>query len=128
MKKLKGLLLVFAFVFAFVANAQQRIKVSDGLYIVSYGNSAVIEDDINQQSISISVAQEGIDRATGEKVYNVVCGKWTRRVVKDGVNTAVAAGIAAAAATKGASLIASAAVKLAGYIYDDVCDYYGSEF
>ena len=128
MKMLKGILLVFAMVVAFASNAQQRVKVSDGLYLVSYGNTAVIEDEINQKSISIEVAQDGIDRATGEKMYNVVCGKWTRRTVKDGVNTAVAAGIAAAAATNGASLIASAAVKFAGYIYDDLCDYYGSDF
>lgn len=128
MKMMKRILLIFALFVAFASGAQQRIKVSDGLYLVSYGNTAVIEDDINQQSISIEVAQDGIDRATGEKVYNVVCGKWTKRVVKDGVNAAVAAGIAAAGATKGASLIVSGAVKLAGYIYEDVCDYYGSDF
>lgn len=128
MKKLKSLLLVFAFVLAFVSNAQQRIKVSDGLYLVSYGNSAVIEDDINQQSISIEVSQAGIDRATGEKVYEVVCGKWTKRVVKDGLKATIDAGILAAASTKGASLILSNLAKLAGYIYDDVCDSLGSDF
>ncbi len=128
MKMLKRILLIFALFVAFASSAQQRIKVSDGLYLVSYGNTAVIEDDINQKSISIEVAQDGIDRATGEKVYNVVCGRWTKRVVKDGLKAAIDAGVIAAAETKGASLIVSQAAKLVGYIYDDVCGYFGSDF
>lgn len=49
MKMLKRILLIFALFVAFASSAQQRIKVSDGLYLVSYGNTAVIEDDINQK-------------------------------------------------------------------------------
>ncbi|OUN73762.1 hypothetical protein B5G10_04175 [Barnesiella sp. An55] len=109
-----------------VSSAQEKIKVSDGLYIVSYGNVAVIEDDVNQRSISITISQDGIDKSRREKMYKVVCGKWTKRVVKDGLKAAIAAGIAASASSVGTSLIASGVATLASYIYDDVCEYYGS--
>ena len=49
-----------------VSSAQEKIKVSDGLYIVSYGNVAVIEDDVNQRSISITISQDGIDKSRRE--------------------------------------------------------------
>lgn len=128
MKSLKRLVMILSLFIAFTVGAQTRVEVSPGLYLVSYGNTAVIEDDVNQQTISIEVAQDGIDRATGEKVYNVVCGRWTKRVVKDGLKAAIDAGVVAAGATKGASLIVSEAARLAGYFYDDLCDYFGSDF
>lgn len=106
------------------ASAQTRIKVKEGLYLVSYGSSAVIEDEVNQRSISIQITQEISDQRTNQKVYNVVCGKWTKRVVKDGLKLAIAGGIAASGASGGTSLMISAAATLANYIYDDVCDYY----
>lgn len=106
------------------ASAQTRIKIKEGLYLVSYGSSSVIEDDVNQRSISIQITQEISDKKTNQKVYSVVCGKWTKRVVKDGLKAAIAAGIAASGTSGGTSLIISAAATLANYIYDDVCDYY----
>jgi hypothetical protein len=127
MKKI--LLICFAVIgLAFTANAQERTKIKDGLYLVSYGKSVVIEDEVNQRSISMEIAQEGIDQRNGEMVYNVVCGKWTKRVVKLGLKSAVAAGIKAAALTEGASLAVSAAAELANWIYDDVCEYYGEKY
>lgn len=125
----KVLLICFAVVgVAFTTNAQERTKIKDGLYLVSYGKTVVIEDEVNQRSISMEIAQEGIDQRNGEMVYNVVCGKWTKRVVKFGLKSAVAAGIKAAALTEGASLAVSAAAELANWIYDDVCEYYGEKF
>lgn len=103
-------------------SAQNRIKVKEGLYLVTYGSSTVIEDEINQRTISLEVRQEGIDQKTNKKIYNVVCGKWSKRVVKDGLKLAIAAGIKAAGATEGSSLIISAAATLANYIYDDMCE------
>ena len=129
MKKLFTLMVaIFSILISTNASAQNRIELSKGVYLVSYGNSAVIEDDNNQRSISIQISQEIKDRQTGEKIYNVVCGKWTKRVVKDGLDIAIAAGIAASGASSGSSLIVSAAAKAAKYIYDDVCDYYGEKY
>ena len=109
------------------ALAQSRTKVGDGVYLVMYGNKAIIEDDNNQRSISVEIFQKSINRQTSQKIYKVVCGKWTKRVVKDGLKAAIAGGIAASGATGGTSAIISAASTLALYIYDDVCDYYGEK-
>lgn len=129
MKKVLTLLIVFVTILISAnASAQERIKIKDGLYLVSYGNTCVIEDEINQRSISMEVSQEIINDRTNEKIYTVVCGKWTKRTVKDGLKAAIDAGIYAAASTKGMSLIISEVARLADYIYDDVCDYYGEKY
>lgn len=125
---MKKVLLVTLALFAVITvNAQKRIEVSKDLYLVSYGNSVVIEDDANQRTISMEISQEIIDHRTGEKVYNVACGKWSKRVVKDGLKVAIASGIAASGASGGTSLMISAAATLANYIYDDACEYYGEK-
>ena len=102
--------------------AQERTKISDGLYIVNYAGTYVIEDDVNQRSISISISQENKERQSDETIYKVVCGKWVKRTIKDGLKLAIAGGIAASGASQGASLIISAASTLALYIYDDYCE------
>jgi hypothetical protein len=124
----KVLLLAIALFAVIAANAQDKIKIKDGLYLVSYGNTVVIEDDENQRTISLSVTREINDRNSAETTYNVVCGKWSKRVVKDGLKAAIAGGIAASGASGGTSLIISAAATLANYIYDDVCEYYGEKY
>lgn len=125
----KVLLICFAVIgLAFTTNAQERTKIKDGLYLVSYGKTVVIEDEVNQRSISMEIAQEGIDQRNGEMVYNVVCGKWTKRVVKYGLKQAIHAGIAASSLSGATSLMVSAAAELATWIYDDVCDYYGEQY
>ena len=102
---------------------QTKTKISEGLYLVDYAGTYVIEDEVNQHSISITITEEIKNRQTDEKIYKVVCGKWTKRTVKDGLDYAIQAGIIAAVPTKGTSLIVSAAAKLAKYIYDDYCEY-----
>ena len=125
---MKKVLFVTLALFAVITvNAQKRIEVSKDLYLMSYGNSVVIEDDANQRTISMEISQEIIDHRTGEKVYNVACGKWSKRVVKDGLKVAIASGIAASGASGGTSLMISAAATLANYIYDDACEYYGEK-
>lgn len=104
-------------------SAQTKTKISDGLYIVDYAGTYVIEDEINQRSISITITEEIKDRQTDEKIYRVVCGKWSKRTVKDGIKAAIAAGIAASGASGGTSAMVSAAATLALYIYDDYCEY-----
>ena len=103
--------------------AQTKTKISEGLYLVDYAGTYVIEDEVNQRSISITITEEIKNRQTNEKIYKVACGKWTRRTVKDGLDNAIQAGIIAAVPTKGTALIVSAAAKLAKYIYDDYCEY-----
>ena len=104
------------------ASAQTKTKISEGLYLVDYAGTYVIEDEINQRSISLTITEEIKDRQTDEKIYKVVCGKWTKRVVKDGLKMAIAGGIAASGVSGGTSLIISAASTLAMYIYDDYCE------
>lgn len=53
----KTLVLLIAMFAVFAANAQDRIKIKDGLYLASYGNTAVIEDDENNRTISMSVTK-----------------------------------------------------------------------
>lgn len=108
-----------------------RYDLGNGLTLVTYGSSAVIEDEKNQRSISIDIVreqQEAREHERNKVIYKVVCGKWTKRVVKDSLNAAIAAGIAAAKASGGTSLMVSAASKLANYIYDDICEYYEDEY
>lgn len=129
MKRILTLIVIASFsLIGVVANAQTRTQVGDGVYLVRYGKTAVLEDEKNQRTISIEITQEVKDRQTNEKIYKVACGKWTKRVVKDGLNAAIVAGIAAAGSTGGTSAMVSAAAKAAGYIYDDVCEYYGEKY
>ena len=109
------------------AFCQNKTKIQDGLYVVNYAGTYVIEDDINQCSISIDITQERIDDRNNEIMYNVVCGKWTRRVTKFALKSAVAAGIKASGVTGGTSLMVSAAAELASWIYDDACEYWGKK-
>lgn len=111
-----------------IVSAQTRIQITDKVSLVSYGNTIVIEDDENQRSISMRISQQQIDQKNGEATYEIVCGKYTKRVVKYGLKSAVAAGIAASSLTGSTSLMVSAAAEIATWIYDDVCDYYEKQY
>lgn len=104
--------------------AQRKTKIQDGISIVDYGGRYVIEDDINQRSISIEISQERIDDRNNEKMYKIVCGKWTKRIVKTGLNYAIKEGVKQAATSGGSTLIVSAAGTIAQWIYDDACEYW----
>lgn len=56
-------------------SAQNRTKISEGLYLVDYAGTYVIEDEVNQRSISITITEEIKDKQTDEKIYKVACGK-----------------------------------------------------
>lgn len=126
---MKKFILMFVAIFClgnFVTNAQQRTKVYDGVYIVNYGGGVYgIEDDNTKQCISISIAQEYIDRSNNQMMYKVVCGKWTKRVVKLGIAAAAEYVIiqSAGAGTK----IAKAAKYAAQWAYEDFCDKWESK-
>ncbi len=104
---------------------QGKIQVADGLYLVSYGKTVVIEDDVNQRTTSITVAQKNIDYQTGKKIYEVACGGWTKQVLKSGIKGAIEYGIRAYGGTK---KMADYAGDIAGIAYDAVCDHYGETY
>lgn len=108
--------------------AQERFRLTEHVTIVNYGSTFWLEDDKNQMSISISIAQEGIDRRNNQKMYKVVCGDFTKTVVKTAVSTAVREGIRHSATTMGSSLMAATAAYAADKVYSGICDYWGEDF
>ena len=123
MKRIALLFLGFLLIGS-TAFAQTKTKIQEGLYIVNYAGTYVIEDEVNQRSISIEVTQERIDDRNSETWYTVVCGKWTKRVVKTGLNFAIKEGIKHAAETGGSTLMVTAIGTLTQWIYDDACEYW----
>lgn len=113
-------ILVIVFAIAPVTSAQHRTKLYDGVYIASYGNTTVIENDNTQQTIQITVSQS--KNSFGEKVYEVACGNSrSKKVLKSGLKVAIGAALKSSGAGWFASWAVSEAVD---YIYDSVCDYY----
>lgn len=105
-------------------NAQERMQIAKGLYIVRYGNVTVIEDDINQRTIQLKVEKE--KKTTGQIVYKVMCGnKYTKTVIKKGLSMA----IKAAVTSTGVGAFGTGVVNaIASKVYDDVCDYYANKY
>ena len=129
-KRMKKILLVLAavlFTFNF-ASAQQRKEIQKDVYLVMYGDKLIIEDDANGRSISMEVYQAGLDRQNGEMMYNVVCGKYTKKVLQWGLKEAIKAGFKAAGATGGWSLTASAIGLAADIGYDYLCNKWGKNY
>ena len=113
-----------------MADAQRRTKLYDGVYIVKYGNGVFgIENDHSQQCISISVAQERIDRENNRKLYKVVCNGVTKTVVKYGVKQAIKYGVASVGIVGPAGqYVTDIASDAADWVYDSLCDSWGSSF
>lgn len=115
------MILVAIICFGICANAQTRTKIADGLTLVRYGNTSVIEDSKNQQTWNLSVTRER--KSTGEWVYYVACGNnYSKNTLKYGLSTAIAGAVAY---TGIAAVYAGAAGTLAATFYDDVCKYFG---
>lgn len=126
------LVVITVFGFAETSVAQTKTKIVDGVYLVRYGNTAVVEDDINQRTWNLSViAEEKTDsqgRPTGEMIYSLTCGnKYTRGLTKFTLNAAIVTGITAVAGPYSAA-VAGAATTIANVFYDDVCDYYREKY
>lgn len=120
MKKFILMLIAIFCLGNFATNAQQRTELYDGVYIVNYGGGVYgIEDDNTKQCISISIAQEYIDRANNQMMYKVVCGKWSQRVVKLGIKAAAKYVITKSAGS--GTKIAKAAEYAAQWAYEDFC-------
>lgn len=128
-----GLLFILAvFGFSKTSYAQTRTKIVDGVYLVRYGNTAVVEDDINQRTWNLSVqATEKKDsqgRSTGEIIYDLACGnKYTKNLTKWTLQTAIATSITAVAGPYSVA-VAGAATTIAGTFYEDVCEYYKNKY
>ncbi len=120
MKNVLMLMMILVAGFGMSANAQERTKLYDGVYIVSYGNVTVIENDNTQQTIQLSVSQS--QNSLGEKVYEVACGNSrSKKVVKGGLKAAIDAALKS---TGAGGLVSWAVSEAVDYIYDSVCDYY----
>jgi hypothetical protein len=103
--------------------AQQRTKIAEGLTLVRYGNTAVIEDDIHQKTWNLSVTKE--QKSTGEWIYYVACGnKYSKAVAKYALSGAVSAAVAATGIGAFSSGVAGV---VASTFYDDVCEYFGEK-
>ena len=127
MKKVLLATLVFLTTFS-CATAQQRREIQKDVYLVMYGAKLIIEDDANGRSISMEVYQAGLDRQNGEMMYNVVCGKYTKKVLQWGLKKAIEAGFQAAGATGGWSLTASAVGLAADIGYEYLCSKWGESY
>lgn len=97
--------------------AQQRTKITDGVYLATYGNVTVIENDKTQQSVKIKVVKS-------DNMYDILCGD---SVVKTVAKTGLTKGISAV--IQGYTAIPSwVSDAMVGYIvnkvYDGVCNYY----
>lgn len=120
MKKLLLVLVVWTMALGSVW-AQQRTKIAEGVTLVRYGNTAVVEDDINQTTWRLSVERD--KNKAGEWVYNIACGnKYTKAVAKFAVSSAIRALLIQ---TGVGSTVSGAAATIAVFFYDDVCDYFG---
>ena len=82
MKRIPLIIVAFLLTLPFV-QAQERTKIVEGVYLVRYGNTAVVEDDINQITWTLSVTAEqktdNTGRKLGEYVYTFACAnKYTK--------------------------------------------------
>lgn len=84
MKKLSLLIAIIAISSVSTMFAQQRMKVADGIYLATYGNVMVIENDNLQQTITIKVVKS-------DNLYDILCGD---TVVKTVAKAAIREGIA----------------------------------
>lgn len=116
-KKLKYLFALFVmFVSLQGINAQNRFKVEDGIYIATYGNVTVIENDIKQQTIQIKVQKKS------DNVYDIFCeNKFVKSVAKTGIKMAIVAALKASGVASWVSPFAGVA---ADHAYDAVCNYF----
>lgn len=122
------LLVMFMFVAYPMLYSQHRTKIVDGVYLVRYGNIAVIEDDIMQRTWHLSVTTEEKKDESGNKigeyVYHFACeNKYTKNLTKFALEGVIVASLTST--TMGAGAITTdIATSIALMFYDDVCDYY----
>lgn len=119
MKKfLTFMIAIIAIIFcAETVSAQQRTQVEAGVYLVTYGNVTVIENDNTQQSIQIKVVKS-------DSMYDILCGDTVvKTVAKAGLTEGITAVIQGYTAIP--RWVSRAVVgHIVNKIYEGVCDYY----
>lgn len=117
----KGISLIIAIIAIIccveTTSAQQRIKVDDGVYLTTYGNVTVIENDNTQQSVQIKVVKS-------ESLYDILCND---TIVKTVAKTGLVQGISYVIQgyTAIPEWVSKAVVAhIVNKVYDGVCDYY----
>lgn len=127
-KKMKKIILFCAAFFVMLlsavnADAQQRTKIGEGIYLTTYGDVSVIENDNVQMTMQLKVEKAGTN-SVGENVYNILCGnKWVKGLLKAGLTK----GIQTALASSGIPLPKWAVGPIVSGIYDSVCEYFGEK-
>ncbi len=116
----KFLLLFVAFLaMSLSISAQKRVKVSEGIYIATYGNVSVIENDNTQQTIQIKVAKKS------DGMYDIFCNnKYVKTVAKSALKSGIKyaiTNISGGALTWLSRTVVDTAVDVA---YDKVCEYF----
>lgn len=100
-------------------NAQKRTEITKGVYIVTYGNVSVIENDNTQQTIQIKVVKS-------DNMYDILCGNTVvKTVTKAGIRKGIAYAIQGYT-TIPKWLTESMVGFVVDKIYDGVCNYYKS--
>jgi len=119
MKKILSLLIAMLAIicYSIPASAQQRTEVSKGVYIVSYGNVTVIENDNTQQSVQIKVVKS-------DNMYDILCGDTVvKTVAKAGLTEGIT--VVIQGYTMIPRWVTRAAVgHIVNKVYEGVCNYY----
>lgn len=98
-------------------SAQQRVEVAQGVYLATYGNVTVIENDNTQQSVQIKVVKS-------DNMYDILCGNTVvKTVAKAGLTEGITAVIQGYTAIP--RWVSRAVVNhIVNKVYDGVCNYY----
>lgn len=137
MKKVFCILITFL-CFSMDSQAQECQKIADGLYIVSYGNITVIEDDIHQQTLQLKVVKSPKgENSVGQQLYDFACGnKLTKDLTKTTMQAAITGVLVSLGAYAGTyfgntnagvaagQFVAKYANVIASYAYDSACEYF----
>lgn len=120
MKKVISFLVAMIAIICYSAPAysQNRTEVSKGVYVVTYGNVTVIENDNTQQTVKIAVQKKS------DSVYNILCNDTVvKTVTKAGITEGITAAIMAY--TTIPRWVTRAVVgRIVDKAYEGVCEYY----
>lgn len=99
-------------------SAQQRIEVGKGVYLTTYGNVTVIENDNTQQTVQIKVQKKD------DTLYEILCGDTiVKTVAKEGIKQGIAYTIQTYTAIP--SWLTRAAIgHIVDKAYNGACDYF----
>ncbi len=85
---MKRIIVMFMAIIAMICaqdlSAQQRTEIVQGVYITTYGNVSVIENDNTQQTVKIKVVKS-------DNLYDIMCGNTVvKTVAKAGLRNGIA--------------------------------------